>query len=90
MTVIALLRDGRIIAQTAIPRTPLAATTPTAISATVTDLRKVEYILSLKLGADGNTVITAGGTSVYGNAVGITVNAAAGTTVFGEVITVGF
>lgn len=90
MTVLGILKDGRLITSTAIARTPLAATTPTAISVTVTDLRKVEYVLSVQLMGDANAVLTAGGTSVYGNVVGVTVNSGAGTTVFGQMICVGF
>jgi hypothetical protein len=90
MTVIGLLKDGRIVARTSISRTAMAATTPTAVSLSVTDLRTVEYILRIGLYADGNVIASVTGTSVSGNAVGITVSAASGTTVFGEVVTVGF
>jgi len=90
MTVLATLKDGRIIAKASITRTAMAANTPTALSATITDLRKVEDILTVNLLSDANAALHVSGTSVSGNVVGVTVNAAAGTTVGGEIIALGF
>ena len=89
MTVIAMLKDGRLICATAIPRTPVASGAQ-ALSATVTDLRKVEWILAVQLGADANVSVPVNGTSISGNAVGVTINPASGTTISGNFITLGY
>jgi len=90
MTVLATLKDGRIIASGSITRTPIAATTATAISATISDLRKVESILQWNLTSDANVSLHVSGTSISGNIVGTTVYAASGTTVGGDAIVIGF
>lgn len=90
MTVLATLKDGRIIAKADITRTPIAANTPTAISATVSDLRSVEEILQINLMSDANAALHVSGTSMSGNVVGVTVNAATGTTVGGNFVVIGF
>jgi hypothetical protein len=91
MTVVALLRDGRIIAQAAISLTAIAGNTPTAVSATVPDLKKIEYLLSTKLSSVGNVTFAVSGTSISGNAVGVTViPGATGITVSGEFLAIGY
>jgi hypothetical protein len=88
MTVVATLKDGRIIAKASISRTAMGAAT--SLSATITDLRKVENLLQVNLLSDANVGLHISGTSISGNVVGITVVPASGTTVSGEVIVVGF
>jgi len=90
MTVLATLRDGRIIAKASITRTAIAANTATALSATITDLKKVEDILQCNLDSDANAALHVSGTSISGNVVGVTVTPAAGTTVGGYIIAIGF
>jgi len=90
MTVLATLKDGRIIAKASITRTPIAANAATALSATITDLRTVEDLLQLNLTSDANAALHVSGISVYGNVVGVTVTPATGTTVGGYMIAIGF
>ena len=91
MTVLTVLPDGRIIARTALTATVVAGTTDTALPAvTVTDLKKVEYVLQVNLNTDPDTYAIPHDPSIAGNAVGLTVYAGAGTTVGGEILTLGF
>lgn len=91
MTVLATLKDGRIIASAAISSTPIAATTPTAVSATVTELRKVEALLSIQLNSTANITFAVSGISISGNVVGVTViPGATGITVSGTATVIGY
>jgi hypothetical protein len=90
MTVLATLKDGRIIAKASIPTTYIDSTTPTAVSATISELRKVESLLNVNLSSVGNVGLHVTGTSISGNVVGITVVPAAGTTVTGEIVCLGY
>jgi len=91
MTIIATLKDGRLIARTAITATPVSPTTDTGLTVTVPDLKKVEYVLQWNFDLTPSTQIHHFGTSVGAtNVVGVTVYCAAGTTVSGEVLTIGF
>lgn len=91
MTIVATLRDGRVIASASITTIYPVASTATATSATIAELRKVEKVLSINLFATNNISITVTGTSVYSNVVGLTVvPGATGTTVTGEVIAIGY
>jgi hypothetical protein len=90
MTVLATLKDGRIIAKASISTTYLSGTTPSAISATITELRKVESLLNVNLSAVANVGLHVTGTSISGNVVGLTIVPAAGTTVTGDITAIGF
>ena len=91
MTIVTVLPDGRTIARTPLTATPVLATTDTALPAvTVTDQKKVEYVLQINLNTTPDTYAVPHDASIAGNAVGLTVYAGAGTTVGGEILTVGF
>lgn len=90
MTVLATLKDGRVIAKASISTTYLSGTTPGAISATITELRTVESLLGVNLSAVANVGLCVTGTSISGNVVGITVVPAAGTTVTGDITALGW
>lgn len=91
MTVVATLKDGRVIARKALTAKVVAATTDTALAAvSVDDLRQVEYILQFNLTTSPDTYVHEHDAKITGNAVGVTVYAGAGTTVGGEVIVIGF
>lgn len=90
MTVIALLADKRIIAQasiTAVSRTTAGAL---AVTAAITELKKVEYVLQFNLKTSPDTNYSTEEISLDGNVAGATVYVAAGTTISGEIIGVGF
>lgn len=93
MVVVATLKDGRIIARTAI--TAIGRSTAGEIipaDLTVTDLRKVEYVLSVNLikANDAGAAVTPHGVKLTNNIVGLTVYASAGCTISGEVLSIGF
>lgn len=90
MTIIATLKDGRLIAKKSITATEITGATATAVSATISDLRKVESLLSVNLNAVANVALHVTGTSISGNVVGITVVPASGTTVTGDITAIGF
>jgi len=89
--IVATLPDGRIIARTAITGVVIAAAGNAALTATVTDLRTVEYVLQYNITTSGAQRIDAPrDQKIVGNIVGVTVYAGGATTVGGEVITIGF
>ena len=93
MTVVTLLPDGRIIARTALTakgRSTAGEIVPTVV--TVSDLKKVEYVLTINLTKtnDAGAAVTPHDISLNQNTVGISVYASAGVTVGGEIIAVGF
>jgi len=91
LTVIATLKDGRVIAKAVLTEKVVSATTDTALDpATITDLKQIEYILQFNLTTDPDTYVIPHDASIDGNVVGVTVYAGAGTTVGGEVIAIGF
>lgn len=96
MTVIAKLKDGRLIDRTALTATGRSdageiAMTPVQITA----LKTVEFVLSVNLttantpGGNGAGVSPHGGVATD-NTVGISVYAASGATVGGDIFTLGF
>ena len=91
MVIVTVLPEGRTIARTALTPTVVGATTDTALPAvTVTDQKKVEYVLQINLNTDPDTYAVPHDPYIAGNAVGLTVYTGAGTTVGGEILTVGF
>ncbi len=93
MVVVATLKDGRVIARTAIAavgRSAAGEIIPTDVQ--VTDLRKVEYVLAVNLtkANDAGAAVTPHGVKLTNNIVGLTVYASAGCTISGEVLTIGF
>jgi len=97
VTVIATLKDGRIIASASITATWVNSGSTGYLSATVSELRTAEKVLGVNLTTDGaHTVSLHAGPYVSGNVVGLSVyvgaapGAATGTSVGGEVNVVGF
>lgn len=93
MTVIATLKDGRIIAKASI--TPVTKDSAGLVytSATLTDLRRVEEVLNVNLTSTVQVTpqnITFGGG--WGNVVGLSVyvGASTGTPITGYVVAIGF
>lgn len=90
MTVVTILPDGRIIARTALASLYIA-TGAGAQSVTVTDLRKVEYVLQVNIDSSVKTAnATPSGQGITNNAVGLSIAVGANTTITGEILTVGF
>ena len=93
MTVVATLKDGRVIAKatitSAVDRVDAGKL---YITATLTDLKTVEDVLQYNLNVVPNTTFAAEKATISGNVVGVTVNVGAGTTVEGtsEIIAIGF
>ena len=90
MTVIATLKDGRVIAVADITAVGRSDAGKLSISATLTHLKTVEYVLQTNLDADPNRNFSVERPSIAGNVVGITVYVGGGTTLTGEVIGIGF
>lgn len=97
MTVLASLKDGRVLAEGSFTKTWINAGTTGYLSATIQDLRKVEKALGVNLTTDAaHTVSHHSGPYYDGNVVGLSVyvgatpGAAAGTSVGGDVQVVGF
>lgn len=90
MTVVATLKDGRVIAKANITAVDRVDAGKLFIQATLTDLKTVETVLQFNLNVTPNTNATAEQPTISGNVVGVTVYCAAGTTLTGEVVVVGF
>lgn len=88
MTVIATLKDGRIIAKASI--TAVSKEEPGLVytSATLSDLRKVEEVLQINL--TSLVQATAQNPTVSANVVGLSVYVGASGGVTGHVIAIGF
>ena len=97
MTVLATLKDGRIIAEGSFTSTWINSGVTGYLSATVADLRKVEKVLGVNLTTTGaQTVSQHGGPYYDGNVVGLSVYVGSGagrptgTSVGGDVQVIGF
>jgi len=97
MTVLATLKDGRIIAQASFTAKWVAAGSTGFITATVSDLRTAEAVLGINLtGTTGQSISPYLGPWTAGNVVGLSVyvgtapGGATGTSVGGTVQVVGF
>ena len=95
MTVLATLKDGRIIAEGSFTPTWINSGVTGHLSATIADLRKVEKVLGVNLTTDAaHTVSPHGGPYVAGNVVGLSVyvgtGLATGTSVGGNAQVIGF
>lgn len=91
MTVLTVLPDGRVIARAAFTSVVLGASGNAALTASVTDLRKVEYVLQFNITTSpARQVRGPRDAKIDGNAVGVTVYVAGATTVGGECICIGF
>lgn len=91
MVIVATLMDGRLLARTAFTPAVLGGAGNAALTATVTDLRKVEYVVSINITTSPAQRIDAPrDLKITSNVVGVTVYAGGATTVGGEAITIGF
>lgn len=97
MTVLATLKDGRIIVKGTFTKTWVSAGTTGYLSATIAELRKTEKVLGVNLTTDAaHTVSPHSGPYCTGNVVGLSVyvgaapGAATGTSVGGDVQVIGF
>ena len=97
MTVLATLKDGRIIAEGSFTKKWINLGVTGYLSATIADLRKVEKALGVNLTTDAaHTVSPHSGPYYDGNVVGLSVyvgaqtGGASGTSVGGDVQVIGF
>ena len=90
MTVVATLKDGRVIAKADVAQVITAAAGKVYTTATLTDLKTVEYVLQFNLNAEANVNFSPERPSISGNIVGVTVYCGGGTTITGECIAIGF
>jgi len=90
MTVVATLKDGRVIARAPIAQVIGAEAGNIAALATLSDLRQVEYVLQYNFTTSDDTNACPHDGKITGNVVGVTVCIGAATTVSGEVIAIGF
>lgn len=90
MTVVTILPDGRIMARAALAAANRSSAGILAQSVTLTDLRKVEYLLQANINSDADTDATVKGSAASTNVVGLSIYVGAGTTISGEVIAIGF
>jgi len=97
VTVLATLKDGRVLAEASFTATWVTSGSRGYLSATVADLRKVEKVLGVNLTTDAaHTVSPHSGPYYDGNVVGLSVyvgaapGAATGTSVGGDVQVVGY
>lgn len=91
MTIVATLKDGRIISRAAITPVILSTAGNAALTATFSDLRKVEYILQWNITTNpAQNIYGPRDTWIAGNMAGTTVYAAGATTVSGEGIAIGY
>ena len=97
MTVLATLKDGRILAEGEFTKTWINSGVTGYLSATVADLRNVEKALGVNLTTDGvHTVSPHSGPYYDGNVVGLSVYVGSspggptGTSVGGDVQVIGF
>jgi len=88
--VVAVLKDGRIVAYSQSSATVLSATTATGINITFPDLKQVEYVLQVQLNVDPYVDMRPiMNKKITGNVVGMTVYAGAGTTLTIDAIAIG-
>ena len=90
MTVVATLKDGRVIAKALLPQGYRSDAGDIALLATVTDLKTVEYVLQYNFDVSGAVNVDPRNAKIDGNVVGVTVYVGGETSVSGEVIVVGF
>jgi len=91
VTIVATLKDGRVISKASITAVVLSAAGNAALKATVSDLRKVEYVLQWNVTTNpAQNIYGPRDTKITNNVVGTTVYAAGATTVAGEVIAIGY
>lgn len=91
MPIVAILPDKRVIARAAITGVVLGSAGNASLTATVSDLKTVEYVLQYNITTSPLQRIDApNNPKIVGNVVGVTVYAGGATTVGGEVIAVGF
>jgi len=90
LTIIATLKDGRVIAKADIPAQVATAAGTLAFTVTLSDLRKVEYLIQVNPKTSPGTYCALQDFDISGNVVGLTVYVGAGTTLTGEVIGIGF
>ena len=90
MTIIATLKDGRVIAYASKTQV-VSAGTNVAITVPVPDLRNVEYVLEVNFKTDPDTTVYGPhDKKITGNVVGLTIaEVAAGTTLTTEIIAIG-
>jgi len=91
LPIVAILPDKRVIARAAFTPAVLAAAGNAALTATVSDLKTVEYVLEYNITTSpGQRIDAPRDQKIVGNVVGVTVYGGGATTVGGEVIAVGF
>jgi len=89
VTVLATLKDGRIIAKAPITEVSSATAGLVYTSATITELRTVEAVLGINL-TSAQAQVTPQNPTPYGNVVGLSVYFGGSGGVTGEVIALGF
>ena len=94
MTVVTVLPDGRVIAEGSTDLPTVEATDPNPINVTITDLKKVEYVLGINIKTTPHTdwdTFPSRDVKITGNVVGMTLGSTvAGTTINAQAIVVGF
>jgi len=91
VTIVSILADKRVIARAALTPVVLGAAGNAGLTATVSDLKTVEYVLTYNITTSpGQRIDAPRDQKIVGNAVGATVYAGGGTTISGEAIVVGF
>lgn len=97
MTVLATLKDGRVMAEGDFTKTWINAGTIGYLSVTIPELRKVEKVLGVHLTTEtAHTVSPHSGPQAIGNVVGLSVyvgaqhGAASGTSVGGQISVIGY
>jgi hypothetical protein len=90
LTVVATLKDGRMIVKAVISSVTTGAAGSVATTATFPDLKKLEYVLQYNFDTSPATYAVPYNQKIDRNIVGVTVYVGAGTTLSGEAIGVGF
>jgi len=90
MTVITVLPDGRVIAKATVSATSRTTAGALPVSVTVTDVKKVEYVMQWNLNTSPQTNYSPTGIKITNNIVGATIYVASGTTISGEVVVLGY
>jgi hypothetical protein len=90
VTIVATLKDGRIIARAAISTVEASGAGDVALTATVSELRKIEYVLQWNLSSTATSIHYPRNVSITNNTVGTTLYAVGATTISGEVLVIGY
>jgi len=91
VTILATLKDGRVIASAAITSVGRSDAGFLSVQATIADLRTVEYVLQVNFTTSPDRGITTQDAKITGNIVGLTVYCVGGgTSVSGDIIGIGF